>query len=70
MLNTIQTYIKIWEAEQKDNLTRDRDDRLALMRGEAKPEEDDEEEKVKPDVMADLEKMIEEKMTAMEEAEP
>jgi len=43
---------------------------LALMRGEAKPEEDDEEEKVKPDVMADLEKMIEEKMTAMEEAEP
>jgi hypothetical protein len=32
VLNTVQEYRKIWEAEQKDNLTRDRDQRLALTR--------------------------------------
>jgi hypothetical protein len=71
-LRTIQTYIKIWEAEQRDNLTRDRDERLALQRGETiqQRDDDDEEEKVKPDVMAELEKAIEEKMAQMEEAEP
>ena len=72
VLRTVQTYKKIWEAEQRDNLTRDRDERLALSRGEsiAQKDDDEEEEKVKPDVMAELEKAIEEKMTQMEEAEP
>lgn len=30
-LQTVAKFIKIWEAEQRDNLTKDRDERLAVM---------------------------------------
>lgn len=66
MLNTIDSYRKIWEGEQRNNLTRDRDDRLALAKGETIGEEDAQAEE-KPDAMAELEKSIEEILAAKED---
>lgn len=59
VLTTIQTYRKIWEAEQRGNLTRDRDERLMLAKG---PVEDEgaEAPEDKPDAMVELERSIEE----------
>ena len=63
MLNTIESYRKIWEQEQRDNLQRDRDDRIALHRGDAAAE-DEVREDDKPDALVELERQIDEVMAA------
>jgi len=67
VLNTILKYRSIWEGEQRDNLTRDRDERLALVKGVETVMEEGEDEVVKPDAMQELEKSIEEVLNAQEE---
>lgn len=68
MLQTVESYRKIWENEQRDNLTKDRDDRLALIRGEPNAEGEDRGEfEDRPDPLAELEKHIEEVIAARED---
>lgn len=67
MLTTVESYRKIWENEQRDNLTKDRDDRLALIRGEPSAEEENREVEDRPDPLAELEKHIEEVIAARED---
>lgn len=65
-MNTIAKFRDIWEAEQRDNLTRDRDDRLVYAKidrgeegGEGEAEEDNQDN---ADAIADIERQIEEHM--------
>lgn len=67
VLNTVDKYRKIWEAEQRDNLTRDRDERLSLVKGEASGEAEDREEGDRPEPLAELERHIEEVIAARED---
>jgi len=68
VLTTIQTYKKIWEAEQKGNLTRDRDERLTLSKGPVEEEGGDAPED-KEDAMVELEKQIEEVLNTQDEGD-
>jgi hypothetical protein len=71
ILNTIAKFRDIWEAEQRDNLTRDRDDRLTYARperdgeGEAEAAEDDDQDNA--DCIADIERQIEEHMLQIQD---
>lgn len=63
MLNTVKRYREMWNQEQRDNLTRDRDDRLTVMRGAQPPAEGEPEPEEKVNVFEEMEKQIEESLT-------
>jgi len=62
VLNTVKSFREIWDQEQRDNLTKDRDDRLALLAG-AQPPAEGEEEVEKINVYEEMDKQIEEALT-------
>jgi hypothetical protein len=67
VLRTITSFRKTWEAEQRDNLTKDRDEILALTR----PVTEDEEaandgNETKPDPNVEIERQIEEALADSE----
>ena len=74
ILETVCNFRDIWEEEQRDNLTRDRDDRLELFKEVTAPtpepvENEDEEEVKKLSPFEQIEKDIEDYFVANEEVD-
>ena len=56
VLRTITSFRKTWEAEQRDNLTKDRDEILALTRPETVDEDGNNDNETKPDPNVEIER--------------
>jgi len=66
VLRTVTNFRKTWEAEQRDNLTKDRDEILAVTRPETIGEESQNAD-TKPDPNVEIERQIEEALAESED---